>query len=47
MLLTYNSIYTPDFPVQLLSPQLKAKGYNQSHFTTDEKRATLFHGGDT
>jgi hypothetical protein len=38
--------------VQLLSPQQlyhqsKAKGHNQSHFTTDENTATLFHGGDT
>jgi hypothetical protein len=47
-----NVIYAPNFPVPLLSPQelqrqSKEKGYNQSHVTTDENTATLFHVGAT
>jgi hypothetical protein len=47
-----NVIYAPDCPIQLISPQKlhrqsKAKGHNNSCFTTEETTATLYHGGDT
>jgi hypothetical protein len=47
-----NVIYAPDFPIWLISPQQlhrqsKAKGHENSSFTTEETTATLYHGGDT
>jgi hypothetical protein len=47
-----NVIYAPDFPIRLISPQQlhrqsKAKGHDNSCFTTEETTATLYHGGDT
>jgi hypothetical protein len=47
-----NVIYAPDCPIRLISPQQlhrqsKARGYDNSCFTTDETTATLNHGGDT
>jgi hypothetical protein len=52
ILVIYNVIYTPDCPIQLISPQKlhrqsKAKGHDNSYFTTEETPATLYHGGDT
>jgi hypothetical protein len=48
----YNVIYAPDCPIRLISPQQlhrqsKARGYDNSCFTTDETTAALYHGGDT
>jgi hypothetical protein len=47
-----NAIYAPDCPIRLISPQQlhrqsKAKGHENSCFTTEETTATLYHGGDT
>jgi hypothetical protein len=47
-----NVIYAPDFLIRLISPQKlhrqsKAKGHDNSCFTTEETTATLYHGGDT
>jgi hypothetical protein len=47
-----NVIYAPDCPTRIISPQqlhrkVKAKGHENSCFTTEETTATLFHGGDT
>jgi hypothetical protein len=47
-----NVIYAPDCPIQLISPQQlhrqsKAKGHDNSCFTTEETTATLYHGGAT
>jgi hypothetical protein len=47
-----NVIYAPDCPMRLISPQQlhrqsKAKGHENSCFTTEETTATLYHGGDT
>jgi hypothetical protein len=45
-------IYAPECPIRLISPQQlhiesKAKGNQNSSFTTEENTATLFHGGYT
>jgi hypothetical protein len=45
-------IYAPDCPIRLIIPkqlyrQSKAKGHENSCFTTEETTATLYHGGDT
>jgi hypothetical protein len=47
-----NVIYALEFPICLISPQQlhrqsKARGHENSCFTTEETTATLFHGGDT
>jgi hypothetical protein len=47
-----NIIYAPECPIRLISPQqlhmqLKARGHENSCFTTEENTATLFHRGDT
>jgi hypothetical protein len=47
-----NVIYAPDCPIRLISPQQlhrqsKAKGHENSCFTTEETTATLYHGGYT
>jgi hypothetical protein len=47
-----NIIYAPDCPIRLISPQQfhrqsKAKGHDNSCFTTEETTSTLYHGGDT
>jgi hypothetical protein len=47
-----NVIYAPDCPIRLISPQQlhrqsKAKGQDNSCFTTEETTETLYHGGDT
>jgi hypothetical protein len=47
-----NIIYTPDCPIRIISPQQlhrqsRARGYDNSCFTTDDTTATLYHGGDT
>jgi hypothetical protein len=47
-----NVIYAPDCPIRLISPQQlhrqsKAKGHDNSCFTTEETTAALYHGGDT
>jgi hypothetical protein len=47
-----NVIYAPECPIRLISPQQlhrqsKARGHENSCFTTEETTATLFHGGDT
>jgi hypothetical protein len=52
ILVIYNVIYAPDCPIQLIIPQQlhrqsKAKGHENSCFTTEETTATLYHGGDT
>jgi hypothetical protein len=52
ILIKDNVIYAPDCPVQLINlqqlhRQSKAKGHENSCFTTEENTATLFHGGDT
>jgi hypothetical protein len=52
ILIIDNVIYAPDYPIRLISPQQlhrqsKARGYDNSCFTTDETTATLYHGGDT
>jgi hypothetical protein len=52
VLFTDNVIYTPDYPIRLISPQQlhrqsKAKGHDNSCFTMEETTATLYHGGDT
>jgi hypothetical protein len=52
ILVINNVIYAPDFPIRLISPQQlhrqsKAKGHENSCFTTEETTATLYHGGDT
>jgi hypothetical protein len=52
ILVIYNVIYAPYFPIRLISPQQlhrqsKAKGRDNSCFTTEETTATLYHGGDT
>jgi hypothetical protein len=52
ILVIYNVIYAPECPICLISPQQlhrqsKAKGHENSCFTTEETTATLFHGGDT
>jgi hypothetical protein len=44
-----NVIYAPDFPIRLISPQQlhrqsKAKGHENSCFTTEETTATLYNG---
>jgi hypothetical protein len=51
ILVIYNVIYAPECPIRLISPQQlhkqsKAKGHENSCFTTEEITATLFHGGD-
>jgi hypothetical protein len=45
-----NVIYAPDCPIRLISPQQlhrqsKAKGHENSCFTTEETTATLYQGG--
>jgi hypothetical protein len=52
ILVIHNVIYAPDCPIRLISPQQlhrqsKAKGHDNSCFTTEETTATLYHGGDT
>jgi hypothetical protein len=52
ILVIYNVIYAPDCPIRLISPQQlqrqsKAKGHENSCFTTEETTSTLYHGGDT
>jgi hypothetical protein len=52
ILIIDNIIYAPYCPIRLISPQKlhrqsKARGYYNSCFTTDETKATLYHGGDT
>jgi hypothetical protein len=52
ILIINNIIYAPDCPIHLISPQQlhrqsKARGYDNSCFTTDETTSTLYHGGDT
>jgi hypothetical protein len=52
ILVIYNIIYVPECPIRLISPQQlhiqsKAKGHDNSCFTTEETTATLFHGGGT
>jgi hypothetical protein len=47
-----NVIDALDCPIRLISPrqlhrQSKAKGHENSCFTTEETAATLYHGGDT
>jgi hypothetical protein len=47
-----NVIYAPNFPIRLISQQQlhrqsKSKGHDNSCFTTEEKTATLYQGGDT
>jgi hypothetical protein len=47
-----NVIYAPYCPIRLIIPQQfhrqsKAKGHDNSCFTTEEKTATLHHRGDT
>jgi hypothetical protein len=47
-----NVINAPDCPIRLISPQQlhrqsKAKGHDNSCFTTEETTATLYHRGDT
>jgi hypothetical protein len=47
-----NVIYAPDRPIRIISPQQlhrqsKAKGHENSCFTTEETTATLYHVGDT
>jgi hypothetical protein len=47
-----NVIYAPDCHIRLIIPQQlhrqsKAKGHENSCFTTEETTATLYHGGDT
>jgi hypothetical protein len=46
-----NVIYAPECHILIISPQQlhrqsKAKGHDNSCFTTEETTATLFHGGD-
>jgi hypothetical protein len=52
ILIIDNVIYAPNCPIRLISPQKrhrqsKARGYDNSSFTTDDTTATLYHGGDT
>jgi hypothetical protein len=52
ILVIENVIYAPDCPIRLISPQKshrqsKAKGHENSCFTTEETTATLYHGGDS
>jgi hypothetical protein len=52
ILIIDNVIYAPDYPIRLISPQQlhtksKARGHDNSCFTTEETTATLHHGGDT
>jgi hypothetical protein len=52
ILIIDNVIYAPYCPIQLISPQQlhrqsKAKGHDNSCFTTEETTATLYHGGYT
>jgi hypothetical protein len=52
ILIIDNVIYAPYCPIRLISPQQlhkqsKARGYDNSCFTTDETTATLHHGEDT
>jgi hypothetical protein len=52
ILVIYNVIYAPDCPIRLISlqqlhRQSKAKGHENSCFTTEETTATLYHWGDT
>jgi hypothetical protein len=52
ILIIDNVIYAPDCPIRIISPQQlhrqsKARGYDNSCFTTDETTATIYHGGDT
>jgi hypothetical protein len=52
ILIIDNVIYAPYCPIRLISPQKlhsqsKAKGHENSCFTTEETTATLFHRGDT
>jgi hypothetical protein len=52
ILIIDNVIYAPDCPIRLISPQQlhrqwKARGYDNSCFTTYETTSTLYHGGDT
>jgi hypothetical protein len=47
-----NVIYAPYCPIRLIRPQQlqrqsKAKGHDNSCFTTEETTATLYHGGAT
>jgi hypothetical protein len=47
-----NVIYAPYCPIRLIRPQQlhrqsKAKGHDNSCFTTEETTSTLYHGGDT
>jgi hypothetical protein len=52
ILIIDNIIYAPECPIRLISPQQlhrqsKARGHENSCFTTEENTAILFHGGDT
>jgi hypothetical protein len=52
ILVIENVIYAPDCPIGHISPQQlhrqsKAKGHDNSCFTTEETTATLYHRGDT
>jgi hypothetical protein len=52
ILIIDNVIYAPECPIRLISPQQlhrhsKARGNENSCFTTEETTASLFHGGDT
>jgi hypothetical protein len=51
ILIINNVIYAPECPIRLIRPhqlhrKSKAQGHEESHFITEEKMATLFHGGD-
>jgi hypothetical protein len=52
ILAIYNVTYAPYCPIRLISPQQlhrqsKAKGHENSCFTTEETTATLYHGRET
>jgi hypothetical protein len=52
ILIIDNVIYAPECPICQISPQQlhrqsKARGHENSCFTTEETTATLFYGGDT
>jgi hypothetical protein len=52
ILIIDNAIYAPECPIRLIIPQQlhrqsKARGHENSCFTTKETTATLFHWGDT
>jgi hypothetical protein len=52
ILIIDNVIYAPECPIRFISPQQlhrqsKARGHENSCFTTEETTAILFHGGGT